>query len=264
MRPNRVREIWQQGGLVVNGWLQLPHGYAVELMAEAAWDSLTIDLQHGPVGYEQAVPMFQAISTTDKTPLARVPWNEPGICMKLLDAGCYGLICPMINTEEECRRFVGAVRYPPFPGGYRSFGPNRARIYGGADYASKANETLLALAMIETRQAVENLEAILDVPGLDGVYVGPADLAQSYGRAPTSDHTDSEMLGILETIAKATRGRGLGAGIHIGAPSYTETVAPLGYNFVTIQSDARLLSVAAAAAVAEARGGKSAARGGLY
>ena len=97
MRPNRLRQIWQDGGAAVNGWLQLPHGFAAEVMAAQGWDSLTIDMQHGPVGYDVALTMLQALSSSDVTPLARVPWNEPGIIMKMLDAGCYGIICPMIN-----------------------------------------------------------------------------------------------------------------------------------------------------------------------
>ena len=179
MRPNRLREIWQEGGAAVNGWLQLPHGFAAEVMAAQGWDSLTVDMQHGPVGYDVALTMLQALSASDVTPLARVPWNEPGIIMKMLDAGCYGIICPMVNSAEEARRFVGACRYPPK--GYRSFGPTRVSFYAGSDYAQHANDTVIALAMIETAQAIENLDAILDTPGLDGVYIGPADLSQSLG-----------------------------------------------------------------------------------
>lgn len=261
MRPNRVSEIWQQGGAVVNGWLQIPHGVAAEAVAETPWDSLTIDLQHGPVGYDAAVPMLQAISTTDKVPLARVPWNEPGIIMKMLDAGCYGIICPMVNSVEEAKQFVGACLYPPHPNGYRSFGPNRARIYGGADYASGANDTILPIAMIETKQAVENLDAILDVEGLKGIYVGPADLSQSYGGKPVSDHTDDTMLKLLDKICGSARKRGLGAGIHVGAPAYGKRMIDMGYNFITIASDLRLLSVACASAVQEVKGGETVARG---
>ena len=149
-------------------------------MAHAGFDSLTVDMQHGLSHFESAVPMFQAISTTDTVPLARVPWNEPGIIMKLLDAGCYGIICPMINSADEAAAFVGACRYPPH--GYRSYGPTRAALYAGADYAAHANEEVLTLAMIETKAGLENLEAIVQTPGLDAVYVGPADLSQSLGR----------------------------------------------------------------------------------
>src|SRR5688572_698577 len=119
MRPNPLREIWRNGGCALNGWLHLPDSMATEAMAQCGWDSLTIDLQHGTVDYQAALRMLQAISTTAAVPMARAPWNEPGIIMKLLDAGAYGIICPMVNSRADCEAFVGACRYPPL--GYRSF-----------------------------------------------------------------------------------------------------------------------------------------------
>ena len=157
MRENRLRGIWSEGGTVVNGWLQVPSSFSAEVMAHAGWDSLTIDMQHGPVDYGSLVPMLQAISTTDTVPVVRVPWNDPGLIMRVLDAGCYAVICPMINTREEAEAFVGACRYPPE--GYRSYGPYRATLYGGQDYTDHANETVVTMAMIETQQALENLDA---------------------------------------------------------------------------------------------------------
>ena len=247
-----MRELWATGGAAINGWLQIPHGFATEIMAEQGWDSLTVDMQHGPVDYDQALSMLQALSSSEVTPLARVPWNEPGIIMKMLDAGCFGIICPMINTAEECKRFVGACRYPPK--GYRSFGPTRVSLYAGADYALHANDTVIALAMIETAEAVSNLEAILDVPGLDGVYIGPADLAQSMGHKPAADHTDPELVGVIEHIKDETRKRGLIAGIHVAGLDYAKRMVERDFQFVTIQSDARHLSVAAKQAVDALKG----------
>ncbi|MCH7735699.1 MAG: hypothetical protein IH961_10865 [Chloroflexi bacterium] len=172
MRQNRLREIWGGGGHSINGWLGIPSSYSAEVMAHQGWDSLVVDLQHGVVDYQTAVTMLQAVSTTDVVPMARVPWLEPGIIMKMLDAGCYGIICPMVNTRAEAEAFVGACRYAP--DGYRSYGPVRATLYAGADYQANANATVLALAMIETAKALENLDEIVSVPGLDGVYIyGP-------------------------------------------------------------------------------------------
>ncbi|MDP9137324.1 MAG: aldolase/citrate lyase family protein, partial [Pseudomonadota bacterium] len=175
MRPNPLKKLWASGGAAVNGWLAIPNSFSAEVMAHQGWDSLTLDLQHGLLDYGAVVPMLQAISTTGVAPLARVPWLEEGILMKLLDAGCYGLICPMINSRAECERFVQACRYPPRGG--RSFGPIRALLYGGADYFAHANEEIVLLAMVETKAALDDLEGILSVPGLDGIYVGPADLS---------------------------------------------------------------------------------------
>ena len=232
MRPNRLRQIWQDGGAAVNGWLQLPHGFAAEVMAAQGWDSLTIDMQHGPVGYDVALTMLQALSASDVTPLARVPWNEPGIIMKMLDAGCYGIICPMVNSAEEARRFVGACRYPPK--GYRSFGPTRVSFYAGSDYPQHANDTVIALAMIETAQAIENLDAILDTPGLDGVYIGPADLSQSLGYQERVDPKHPDLVAVLDKVHEGCSRRGLITGIHVASVEYARGVIDKGFQFVTL------------------------------
>ena len=137
MRENKIKKMMNEGKPVINGWLQIPSTVSAEAMAHQGWDSLTIDMQHGLVDYTNALPMLQTISTTDVTPLARVNWNEPGQIMKILDAGCYGIICPMVSNKEEAERFVQACMYPPH--GYRSFGPVRGLIYGGSDYAKHAS-----------------------------------------------------------------------------------------------------------------------------
>ena len=252
MRENRLRRLWREGGAAVNGWLAIPSSVSAEAMAHQGWDSLTIDMQHGLVDYTNAVPMLQGISTTETVPLVRVPWLEPGIIMKSLDAGAYGIICPMVNTREDAERFVGACRYAPQ--GYRSFGPTRALLYAGADYQVHANETVLAFAMIETAQALENLEAIVSTPGLDGVYIGPADLALSLGHAPKFDHTEPELLEPIERIMTAAKARGLVPGIHCGSAAYARRMIDLGFQLVTLLSDQRLLTAAAKAIVEETRG----------
>jgi len=192
VKENKIRTIWKSGGAVINGWLGIPSSVAAENMAQANWDGLTVDLQHGLVDYQAAVTMMQAISTVGTPTMCRVAWLEPGIIMKLLDAGAFGIVCPMINTRDECERFVGACRYPPR--GYRSFGPVRAQWTYGADYFKNSNDSVITMAMIETKQAVENLEDILTVPGLDSIYIGPNDLAISYGYGPSGVPTDKEVL----------------------------------------------------------------------
>ena len=124
MRENRLRTLWKSGGAAVNGWLAIPNGFSAETMAHQGWDSLTIDLQHGVVDYQAMIPMLQAISTTDTVPVVRVPWLEPSALMKALDAGAYGVICPMISTADEAARLVAYTHYAPR--GTRSFGPVRA------------------------------------------------------------------------------------------------------------------------------------------
>lgn len=263
MRENRLRTLWAEGKAAVNGWLGIPSSLAAENMAQAGWDSLTVDTQHGLVDYQAAVGMLQAISTSDATPLVRVPWNEPGIMGKMLDAGAYGIICPMVNTREEAEAMVRACRYPPE--GERSFGPTRAVWYGGADYAEKANETVVVMPMVETRKAIENLDAILSTPGVDGVYVGPADLGLSHGFVAKGDRDEPELLAIIHRIAEAAARHGKVAGIHCGAPAYARKMIDAGYSLVTIQADAQLLNAAARRAVELTRHGASeGSGGGLY
>lgn len=187
--------------------------------------------------------MLQAIGTTVTIPLARVPWNEPGIIMKMLDAGCYGIICPMVNTRDEAERFVGACRYPPL--GYRSYGPTRVALYVGADYAPNANSTVITMAMIETATALHNLDAILSVPGLDAIYVGPADLSQSLGLQPQVDSTEPQLLAAIDTILAATCKHGVVAGMHTNSVAYAQQMIARGFRFVMVMSDARLLATGA-------------------
>jgi 4-hydroxy-2-oxoheptanedioate aldolase len=243
MRQNTIRDIWKQGGCVLNGWLHVPSAFSAEVMAHGGWDSLTIDMQHGVVDYGAAVGMLQAIATTPVMPLARVPWNEPGTIMKMLDAGCYGIICPMINSRSECEAFVGACRYPPR--GYRSYGPVRALLYAGQDYAAHADETVITMAMIETRDAIDNLHEILSTPGLDAIYVGPADLSQSLGYAPRLDPVEPEIVSVIEGVIAAAKEHGVVAGMHTGSVEYAQRMAAKGMQFLTIGSDARLMAAAA-------------------
>ena len=231
----------KDGKPVINGWLQIPSTVSAEAMAHQGWDSLTIDMQHGLVDYTNALPMLQTISSTEVTPLARVNWNEPGQIMKILDAGSYGIICPMVSNREEAEKFVQACMYPPH--GYRSFGPVRGLIYGGSDYADHANDELLKFAMIETKESLEKLDEIMSTPGLDGIYIGPADLSLAIGEKPSFDKAEDsltykEICKILEK-AKANK---IFAGIHNGTPEYAKKMIKLGFDLVTFGSDQRLMS----------------------
>ncbi|HUZ74612.1 MAG TPA: aldolase/citrate lyase family protein [Stellaceae bacterium] len=256
MRENRIRTIWAAGGAVINGWCAIPSGFAAELMAHMGWDSLTIDTQHGLIDYQVMVSMLQAISTTPVTPMVRVPWNDPAAIMKALDAGAYGIICPMVNSRAECERFVGACRYAPR--GYRSSGPTRAVLYGGADYPVKANDTVLALAMIETREALGNLDAILSTPELDGVYIGPSDLSVSLGLAHGLDRSEENVVAALRSVLDGCRRHRIRACIHTGSTAYAKRMIAMGFDSVTVLGDSRLLTLAGNQAVKEMRAGTAA------
>ena len=154
MRINRVKKLWREGKTAVGGFLSIPHVLSAETMAHTGLDWLCIDMQHGCIDYSDAVPMLAAISTTAVTPFVRVPWNEPSVIMKVLDAGAYGVIVPMVSNRAEAERAVAACRYPPK--GIRSNGPNRAALYGGADYQKHADNEMLCIVMIETAEGIEN------------------------------------------------------------------------------------------------------------
>jgi len=252
MRENRIRTIWKNGGAVVNGWLAIPNVFSAETMAHQGWDSLTIDLQHGVVDYQAAVSMLTAISTTPTMPIVRVPWLEPGIVMKVLDAGAYGVICPMINTREEAQRLVSYTHYPPR--GSRSFGPVRALLYGGADYPQHANDTIVTFAMIETRQALDNLDGILSVEGLDAIYIGPSDLALGLGCTPKMEDVDPPVAQAIQHILDRAKAHKLVSAIHCGTPEGALQRIGMGFQLVTVSSDARLMAAGAQAVVAKMRG----------
>jgi 4-hydroxy-2-oxoheptanedioate aldolase len=262
MRANRLRSIWQAGGAVVNGWLAIANSFSAETMAHQGWDSLTIDLQHGVVDYQAMVTMLQAISTTDTVPVVRVPWLEPGILMKTLDAGAYGVICPMINSREEAQKLVAYTHYAPR--GTRSFGPVRALLYGGADYPQHANDAIVTFAMIETAAALDNLDAILSVEGLDAIYIGPSDLSLALGCTPTFDDLDPKAAEAVDHILTRAKAHGVVAGIHNGSPEAALKRIGKGFQFVTISSDARLMAAGAQAVVAKMRAGQTPKAAGAY
>lgn len=243
MRPNRLRELWRAGGAAVNGWLAIPNSFSAETMAHQGWDSLTIDLQHGMVDYAAMVPMLQAISTTPTVPVVRVPWLEAGILMKVLDAGAYGVICPMVNTREDAQRLVAYTHYAPR--GTRSFGPVRASLYGGADYAAHANDTIVTFAMIETAAALDQLDDILSVEGLDAIYVGPSDLSLALGCRPVFDDVDPKAAEAIDHILARAKHHGVVAGIHNGTTEAALARIAKGFQFVTVGSDARLMAAGA-------------------
>ena len=165
MSTNMLKKRLKAGKACVNAWLAIPSGFSAETMAQCGWDSVTVDMQHGVQDYHSMVACFQAMDKHPVTPLVRVPWNEPGIIGKVLDGGAWGVICPMINTEAEAKALVSYSLYPPK--GKRSNGPIRAGAYGEATpYQATANDEVLVIPMIETQEAIDNIDAILDVPAL--------------------------------------------------------------------------------------------------
>jgi len=239
MLKNKLKQIWDENKASINGWISIPNSFTAEAMSKMGWDSLTVDLQHGLNSYETSIPIIQSISH-NTIPLARVPWNDPGIIMKMLDLGVLGIIAPMINNKKDCEKFVSYCRYPPL--GQRSFGPIQAQLKYGGEYFEKANENIICIAMIETKEAVKNLDEILSVPTLDGVYIGPADMSISYGLKPKFDITEDPIIENINLIVKKAKEYKKIAGIHNGTTAYAKKMIDLGYKFVTVSSDFRSMS----------------------
>jgi 4-hydroxy-2-oxoheptanedioate aldolase len=254
MIENRIKALWKDGKPALNGWLSIANAFTAEIMAAQGYDAITVDMQHGVVDYQATVGMFQAMRASGVVPMARVPWLDPAHVMKALDAGAYGVICPMVNTPEEAARLVSYVRYPPH--GSRSVGPTRANFSAGANYASEANDQIICLAMIETREAVDALEGIVDTPGLDGVYIGPSDLTLGlFGTrfGPGFDRQEPEMIEVIKRVLAAAHKAGKRAGLHNGTPDYAAKAVGWGFDLVTVSNDVRMLATAAGTSVARFR-----------
>jgi 4-hydroxy-2-oxoheptanedioate aldolase len=250
MRPNLVKEKWARGEIAYGAWLSIPGSYSAEIVAHAGFDWACVDMQHGTIDYQVAVTMLLALSTTDTMPLVRVPWNEPGMIGKVLDAGAMGIIIPMVNTPGQAKAAVSACRYPP--DGDRSYGPGRAALYGKPDYFELANDRIAVIPMIETKQALAALDDILAVPGIDAVYVGPADLSISLGMPPRLKN-DGEWEDARQRIARACEANNIVAGIHASA-SLATFHADAGYRMIMVSSDAGNLASGAVRDLEQARG----------
>jgi 4-hydroxy-2-oxoheptanedioate aldolase len=244
MMTTSLKNRWRQGQTTINGWLTIPSSWTAEVMAHAGFDSLTIDAQHGLATDMTAIlPMLQAISITDTISLVRVPWNDPATHMRMLDAGAQGVICPMLTTRAETEAFVQACRYPPL--GYRSFGPMRAALRT-PDYFHTANEEVITLAMIETKEAYKNLEDIAQTASLDGLYIGPWDLSLALGLKRIADFQDPELLDVLKRVLDVTAKHGLIAGVHCDTPENAARMREMGFQMVTSLTDTIVLQQAVA------------------
>jgi 4-hydroxy-2-oxoheptanedioate aldolase len=238
MRKNSLKALLEARQTAVNSWLSIGSSFTAEVVAHCGFDSVTVDMQHGLIDFSQAVTMLQAISTTDATPLVRPSGSTAVEIMRLLDAGAYGVICPQVDTADIARMVVAACKYPPE--GTRSHGPRRGVLYGGPDYFAHANEEILVFVMIESRQAVENLDEILSVKGIDGVFIGPNDLSLSYGGGVGCE-PQGEVADVIESIRLKAVERNLIAGIFCADGDMTRRRIEQGFQFVNPGSDVSVL-----------------------
>lgn len=245
-----VRDLWAKKKSAVNAWISTGSPLIAEIFAMQGFDTVSVDLQHGMGDFGDVLGMFQAIRAGGGTPMVRVPALEQSIISRVLDAGALGVICPLINTAEEAQRLVSYVRYPPL--GMRSSGPTRASLIY-PDYTSTfANSQPLILAMIETQTGVDNLEAIVRTPGLDGVYIGPSDLSLglSNGKLPAGfDRQEPEMIAAIQKIIATAQAAGIKGCLHCGSSEYAAKAVGWGADLVTLLGDVRMMAAAAAASV---------------
>src|SRR5271154_7509534 len=236
MRQNKIKEMWRAKKCVTLGWLSVSHGFTAEVMArQGGFDALCVDLQHGTSEMSDVLPMLQAISQTETVPVVRVAWNEPATIMKALDLGAYAIIVPLVNTAAEAAMAVAACRYPPV--GMRSNGPVRAVHYGGADYVANAHGEILITALIETKEGLANLDAICATPGLDAVYIGPADLSFALGLAPRGDNPDPLHIATCDKIRAAAHKAGIKCVMHCAGAAFAACAVKRGFDIVMVTSD---------------------------
>ena len=215
-----VKRALRERKLTIGSWVTFPEPNVAEIMAQAGFDWLTIDMEHSSIELETAQRLIQVIELAGSVPLVRLPAIEPWLIKRLMDAGAHGMIAPMVNTAEDARRLVGSMRYPPE--GFRGVGLARAQGYGFSfpEYREKNNTLAIAIAQIEHKDGVENLESILDVDGIDAVFIGPYDLSASLGISGQFDHPDIQRA--YSRILSICRERKVTAGIHVVQPSPDE------------------------------------------
>lgn len=233
MRLNALHQLFAADRAAIAGWLSIDSAYAAEVVGSSGFDAVVVDCQHGMAGHAQMVAMLQALSYTPSVPMVRVSQNNLAEINRALDAGAYGLICPLVNSAAEATAFARACRYPldGMPGD-RSFGPSRGLLYGGADYPQHANAHIMAFAMIETQAGLDALDAIAAVPHLDGLFVGPSDLGIALGLGPGASHEHPLMAAALARIQQACVAQGKSAGIWCGSADMARAMVDLGYRLV--------------------------------
>lgn len=255
MATNPIREIWAGDRPAFGLWSVMPGTIGAEILAKAGADYVCVDQQHGVIDYGSMAPMFQAIRAGGAAPITRVLSNDPFLIMKALDAGSWGVIVPLVNSAEDAARAVSACRYPPQ--GMRSFGPVLAADVIGSRDPEELGGKVVCLVMVETREALERVGEIAATPGLDGVYIGPSDLALSLGLPPTLEIMEGEHAEAVERIREACHRNGIAAGIHSPSGEWARRHAQAGFDLITVASDAPLLRGAAGQEMATAREGST-------
>jgi 4-hydroxy-2-oxoheptanedioate aldolase len=252
IEPLKLR--WQRDELTLGAWCMIPTSLTAEILAKGGFDWVLVDMQHGCMDYQTAVDMIRAIDLAGITPIVRVPWNEPGIVGRMLDAGAMGIVAPMIQSVAEAEQLVAACRYPPL--GRRSLGPVRVGARDGMGYVSSANDRVTVIPMIETVEALACVEDIAAVPGVDALFVGPFDLSFSLGLPPGDNDGKPAFDNAISRVNAAAKARGIATAV-----LSTAALAPLrakqGFRMISVITDSVALGMAAHTSLATAKAGIS-------
>ncbi len=242
-----IRQALDAGKTLSNVWIMLGSSLVLEIAAHAGWDTVTIDLQHGHGGFNEMVAMITAADAANTPALVRIPHNEPGYIHRALDAGAQGVIAPMINTKEDALAFASACKYPPV--GARSWGPVRAALITEGDYTFQANDWTFCCAQIETQRALDNIDDIMSVDGIDCVLVGPNDLCLSLTKGEKLDISAPVVLDALDLILAKAREHNVYAWCFANDAEYARMVAKKGYQIISAGADAGFIAVGAESAL---------------
>jgi 4-hydroxy-2-oxoheptanedioate aldolase len=250
-----VRARWATGETAFAAWLVLESPASAAAVASAGFDAVVVDLQHGHAALDDLPQLLAAVEGAAALPFVRAAWNHPADLMRALDLGTRGVICPMVGSRAEAEAFVAACRYPP--AGTRSYGPIQAAFGRGRAQTAAAEEAILLFAMIETADGLTHLDEIAATPGLDGLFVGPADLSLGMGLDTFADLTDPALLEALDSVIAAADSHGLVPGIHAPSPTNATSMAERGFRFVSCAVDEELLLGAAESALRAVRGAQT-------
>lgn len=246
----RLRDVWAEGKTAFGAWLMMSTPAAAEMVASMGFDYIGLDCQHGLYAYDEMRDILFALKGIETTPFVRVPSSDPWWIGKALDAGAEGIIVPLVNSRDDAERAAAACRFPP--DGERSFGLARGHQPLGRD-PSQINRSVMCFAMIETREGLESAEEICTTPGIDGIYVGPSDLALSLGLPPMFAEPTPEHAGAIEKIQKTCESAGIVPAIHAFSGADAKARAEQGFRMVTVTADAALLAIGSLTELGTAR-----------
>jgi len=250
-----LRDRLNAGETLFTAWSGVPDSIVIELLAAQAFDAVTLDMQHGAHHEESVVRGVQPILAAKKHAIVRIPIGRFDMASRALDFGAEAVIAPMINSLEDARQFAAAMKYPPL--GQRSWGPTFGLPRRGgtmADWLAQSNERTMSFAMVETRAALALLDEILETPGIDGIFLGPADFSIAWANGESVNPRREDMMGAVEDVARRARAKGKASAIYLSDPADTPKLVSWGFQMFAFGQEGQLIARGAEAILTPARG----------